>query len=69
MKWWELIGLFITWLVGLYLRGKMYESKYGYKQNDNRKGKKQMHQHLFYFILQMIKKLYIFDDINQLCDS
>ena len=49
MKWWELIGLFIAWLVGLQLRGKIYEGRYGYKQNDNCKGKKQMPQPLFYF--------------------
>jgi hypothetical protein len=36
MKWWELIGLFIAWLVGLYFRGKMYEGSNGFrKRNKN----------------------------------
>ncbi len=40
MKWWELIGVVIVWFIGLYLRGKIYEVRNGYKQNDNCKEKK-----------------------------
>lgn len=34
MEWWEIIGLVVAWLVGIYLRGKIYEDKKGI--NDGR---------------------------------
>ena len=29
MEWWEIIGLAVVWVVGLYLRGMIYEDKKG----------------------------------------
>lgn len=34
MTWRELIGLFITWLVGIYLRGKIYEGRNGFRKSN-----------------------------------
>lgn len=34
MKWWELIGLIVVWIVGLYLRGRIYEERNEYKRDD-----------------------------------
>jgi hypothetical protein len=34
MEWWEKIGLVAAWVVGVYLRGKIYEEKNGYKRDD-----------------------------------
>jgi hypothetical protein len=35
MEWWEIIALAVAWVVGLYLRGKLYEHKNGYKEYDS----------------------------------
>lgn len=40
MEWWEIIGLAVAWFLGLYLRGRIYEERNGYKQNDKWKRKK-----------------------------
>lgn len=34
MEWWEIIGFVVAWFLGLYLRGRIYEERNGYKQND-----------------------------------
>ena len=40
MKCGVLIGLVIAWVVGIYLRGGIYEDRNGCKLNDNWKEKK-----------------------------
>jgi hypothetical protein len=40
MEWWEIIGFVVAWVVGLYLRGKIYEERNGYKRNDSWRKKK-----------------------------
>ncbi len=32
MEWWGIIGLAVVWVVGLYLRGWIYEERNGYKR-------------------------------------
>jgi hypothetical protein len=39
VEWWEIIGFVVAWVLGLYLRGKIYEERYGYKRNDKWKRK------------------------------
>jgi hypothetical protein len=41
MEWYEIIGG-VLWFVGLYLRGKFYEWRKGYKHNDSWKSKKKV---------------------------
>lgn len=40
MEWWEIIGIVAAWFLGLYLRGKIYEGKNGYKRNESWSSKK-----------------------------
>jgi multisubunit Na+/H+ antiporter MnhB subunit len=42
MKWYEVLGLIVIWFLGLYLRGKFYESMrdYFYKDSWRTRGKK-----------------------------
>ncbi len=42
MKWYEIIGLIVVWLLGVYVTGKFYESirDYLYKDNWNSRRKK-----------------------------
>lgn len=40
MEWWEIIGFVVAWVVGLYLRGRIYEERNGYKRNDSWKNRK-----------------------------
>lgn len=40
MEWWEILGLVVAWVVGLYLRGWIYEGRNGYKRDDKWKRKK-----------------------------
>jgi len=40
MEWYKFIFVAIVWVVGLYLRGKIYEEKNGYKRNERKNSKK-----------------------------
>jgi hypothetical protein len=39
MKWYEIIGLIVVWVLGLYLRGKLYESMRDYFYKDSRRNR------------------------------
>jgi hypothetical protein len=40
MEWYEIIGLAVVWVVGLYLRGKFYERMRNRPYNDSRRNRK-----------------------------
>jgi predicted DCC family thiol-disulfide oxidoreductase YuxK len=37
MEWYEILGLVVAWVVGLYLRDRIYEEKNGYKRWNGKK--------------------------------
>ena len=47
MESYKILGYVVAWVVGLYLRGRIYEEKNGYKLNDRLRKKKYMLRHLF----------------------
>ena len=40
MKWFEIIGLIVVWIIGLYVTGKFYEHKKNVFHNDSWKKRK-----------------------------
>ena len=40
MKWYEIIGLIVLWLLGLYVTGKFYESMRDYFYKDSWRNKR-----------------------------
>jgi len=40
MEWYNILGFIVAWVVGLYLRGRIYEERNGYKRNDRWKNRK-----------------------------
>jgi hypothetical protein len=39
MEWYEIIGFIVVWLLGLCLRGKIYEFRRDYNKNDSWKSR------------------------------
>jgi hypothetical protein len=40
MKWYKIIGLIVIWIVGLYVRGKVYEHLRNRHMNDSCRNRK-----------------------------
>lgn len=40
MEWYEIVGIVVIWLLGLYLRGKFFEQKKNMYHNDSWNKKK-----------------------------
>jgi hypothetical protein len=40
MEWYEIIGFVVVWLLGLYLRGKIYEFRRDHHKNDSWKSRR-----------------------------
>jgi len=40
MEWYKILGFVVAWVVGLYIRGWIYEQRNGYKRNDSWRNRK-----------------------------
>lgn len=40
MKWYEITGIVVVWVIGIYVRGKFYESMRDYFYKDNRRNRR-----------------------------